>query len=76
MLLRRRRLSIRPRRCLGRSNLGVSCIFLFVSRRWRFDAARLCVVWLGRGSRVAVQHAASVSPAASFIIFGVLGLDS
>ena len=77
MLLRRRRLSIRPRRCLGRSNLGVSCIFLFVSRRWRFDAARLCVVWLGRGPRLPHRLlsntcAASVSPAASFIFFVVL----
>ena len=77
MLLRRRLLSIRPRRCSGRSNLGVSCIFLFVSRRWRFDAARLRVVWLGRGPRLPHRLlsntcAASVSPAASFIFFVVL----
>ena len=56
---------------------GFSCIFLFVSRRWRFDAARLRVVWLGRGPRLPHRLlsntcAASVSPAASFIFFVVL----
>ncbi len=57
--------------------MGVSCICLFVCRRWRFDAARLCVVWLGRGPRLPHRLlsntcAASVSPAASFIFFVVL----
>ena len=66
MLLRRRRLSIRPRRCLGRSNLGLSCIFVF--RRWRFDAADfvLCGLAAARGYRTVTecrrcQHCALVS---------------
>ena len=61
----------------GGVSKGFSCIFLFVSRRWRFDAARLRVVWLGRGPRLPHRLlsntcAASVSPAASFIFFVVL----
>ena len=46
MLLRRRRRSIRPRRCSGRSNLGVSCICLFVSSSMALMRRTLCcVVW-------------------------------
>ena len=45
MLLRRRRLSIRPRRCLGRSNLGLSCILVL-------QGHKVTVVILGRPRRL------------------------
>ena len=45
MLRRHRRLSIRPRRCSGRSNLGVSCILVL-------QGHKVTVVILGRPRRL------------------------
>ena len=83
MLRRRRLLSIRPRRCSGRSKFGgflylsflCSMIVDGVSMR-----RTLCCAWprprLPHRGRSKMELAASISLAASFIIFGVLGLDS
>ena len=53
MLRRRRLLSIRPRRCSGRSKFGFPVSFFLCSRRWRFDAADfvLCGLAAARGCR-------------------------
>ena len=60
MLRRHRRLSTRPRRCSGRSNLGVSCICLFVCRRRRapeaIDSRPVQItgeIWLNSGDSTA-----------------------
>ena len=52
MLRRRRLLSIRPRRCSGRSKFG-GFLYSCVSRRWRYDAADfvLCGLAAARGCR-------------------------
>ena len=60
MLRRHRRLSTRPRRCSGRSNLGVSCICLFVCRQRRapeaIDSRPVQItgeIWLNSGDSTA-----------------------